>query len=261
MNSRTLSWIFLGTLLCAAQTESPQQAQFRSCRANLKSLARALEFYAADHPEQPGPPLEKLVPGYLKTMPTCPAANSDTYSQVEWAGERFTLCCRGNHHTAVHIGPDRPAYAFPGGEISGLPPTPAEKILARHQQVFDQKKAVADRIAAEQDESVALLEAYRKTKSKNLPREALIELVNQGVTTTPPEKFPILITPPITAEERQILEGEKSPEGPTYLKVVEELDKRLPDSEFEAYCESNQFMLRKNRWLRGKVGKFQTLNG
>lgn len=255
MNLRIPTCCLLGTLLCAAQTESPQQAQFRGCRANLKSLAQALEFYAADNPGQPGPPLEKLVPGYLKKVPTCPAANAETYSQVEWAGERFTLCCRGNHHAALRVASDRPAYAFPDGEISGLPPTPAERILARHQQVFEQKKAISDRIAAEQDQSPQLLEAYRKTKSKNLPREALIELVNQGVLTTPPEKFPTLTTPPITAEDRQILENEKSPEGTSYLKVVQELDRRFPDSEFTAYCESNQFLLRKNRWLRGKVGK------
>lgn len=255
MKVRIPGCFLLGTLFCAAQTESPQQAQFRACRANLKSLAQALEFYAADNPGQPGPPLAKLAPGYLKKMPTCPAANSDTYSQVEWSGEKFTLCCRGNHHAALNVAPDHPAYAFPAGEVSGLPPTPAEKILARHQQVLDQKRAIADRIAAEQNESSQLLEAYRKTKSKNLPPEALIELVNQGVLTTPPEKFPALTTPAMTPEERQILESEKSPEGISYLKVVEEIDRRFPDSEFVAYCQSNQFMLRRNRWLRGKIGK------
>lgn len=135
------------------------------------------------------------------------------------------------------------------------PPTPAEQILFRHQQVFDQKKVILDRISAEQKESEELLEAYRKTKSKNLPPEALIELVNQGVTTTPAEKFPNLVTPPITPEERRVLESETSPEGTSYLKVVEDLDKRLPDSEWAAYCQSSQFMLRRNRWLRGKIGK------
>lgn len=255
MKFHWLAPLLLGTVICLAQSESPPQAQLRACRGNLRSLARALELYTADHPGQPGPPLTELVPGYLKKLPTCPAANSDTYSEVDWSGENFTVCCRGNHHAALKVPADHPTFNFSSGEITGLPPTPAEQIVARHQQVLDQKKAVADHIAAEQEAARGLLEAYRKTKSKNLPAEALIELVNQGVLTTPPEKFPTLTTPPITPPERKILENELSPDGTTYLKRVEEIDKRFPDPEFVAYCESNQFMLRRNRWLRGKIGK------
>ncbi len=239
------------TLLCLAQTETPQQAQFRTCRANLKSLATAMEYYAADNPGDGAPPLARLVPGYLKKLPTCPAANADTYSEAEWAGAEFTVCCRGNHH---NVGPDRPAYTS-RGEITGLPPSPAEQILARHQQVLDQKRAIADKILAEQEATEQLVAAYRKTKSKNLPRETMIELVNAGAATTPPEKFPKLTTPPISPEDRKILENETSPEGTSFLKVVEQIDKRMPDSEFEAFIESNQFMLRRNRWLRGKIGQ------
>ena len=83
----------------------------------------------------------------------------------------------------------------------------------------------------------------------------MIELVNAGAATTPPEKFPKLTTPPISPEDRKILENETSPEGTSFLKVVEQIDKRMPDSEFEAFIESNQFMLRRNRWLRGKIGQ------
>jgi len=260
MSFRSFGWLaplVLGTWLCTAQSESPQQSQLRGCRANLKGLATALELYAADYPGEPGPPLSRLVPGYLKNLPTCPAARSDTYSQVEWAGTQFTLCCRGSHHAALQVPSDRPAFSSASGDITGLPPSPAEKILARHQQVLDQKRAVANRIAAEQDAFQPLLEAYRKTKSKNLPEEALIELVNQGVATTPPERFPILTTPPLSPEERKILESELAPEGTSYLKSLEEIDRRFPDAEFVAYCQSNQFMLRRNRWLRSKIGKLQ----
>lgn len=133
--------------------------------------------------------------------------------------------------------------------------TPAEQILARHQAVLDQKRAVTDRIEAEQAASAQLLEDYRKLKSKNLPQDTFLELVHQGINTTPPVKLPELTTPPITPEERRVLESEKNAEGVTYLVVVEELDRRFPDAEFSAFCESRQVLLRRNRWLRGKLGK------
>ncbi|MBN9414839.1 MAG: hypothetical protein J0I12_05330 [Candidatus Eremiobacteraeota bacterium] len=133
--------------------------------------------------------------------------------------------------------------------------TPAEAILARHQNVFDQKKAVVQRIETEQTEGAELLADYRRIKSKNLPEETFRELVNQGVSTTPPVALPVLVTPPVTPEERPILESEKLSDGTSYLKLVEDLDKRFPDAEFSAFCQSNQLLLRRNRWLRGKLGK------
>lgn len=133
--------------------------------------------------------------------------------------------------------------------------TPAEQILARHQSVFDQKQAVVERIEAEQAEGVQLLADYRRLKSKNLPEETFRELVNQGVSTTPPVSLPSPVTPPITAEERPILEAEKLADGTTYFKLVQDLDKRFPDAEFSAFCQSRQLLLRRNRWLRGRLGK------
>ncbi|CAN0409467.1 unnamed protein product, partial [Phaeothamnion confervicola] len=50
------------------------------CKSNLKNLATALEFYSTDNAGRYPNSISKIVPGYLKTLPLCPSAGTDSYS-------------------------------------------------------------------------------------------------------------------------------------------------------------------------------------
>ncbi|MBT9584519.1 hypothetical protein IV102_14340 [bacterium] len=115
----------------AARSQGPDEQALqdaRSCQSNLKTLAMACELYGTDWacypPRLRHLTLKGLSGGYLKSIPTCPAAGADTYSATYHqrmskfdkkgryvAGvDHFRLCCGGHHHQAANYGPDRPAY-------------------------------------------------------------------------------------------------------------------------------------------------------
>lgn len=77
-----------------------------ACKSNLKNIATACEMYASDnHGDYPSR-LTQLVPGYLKVLPKCPTADSDTYSrsyQRSADPQNFTFCCSGNNHCSAGI--------------------------------------------------------------------------------------------------------------------------------------------------------------
>lgn len=90
-----------------------------ACKQNVRNLGTSLEMYSSDHAGgYPGtgmdhPPTERslraVVPGYLKTFPTCPAAGEDTYSRTyttETCPASYLFWCSGNHHGDLHPGYD-----------------------------------------------------------------------------------------------------------------------------------------------------------
>jgi serine/threonine protein kinase len=85
-----------------------------SCQCNIKNLAAYLEMYSQDGDGHHYPPaLSRLMPVYLKSLPTCPAAGFDTYSstyRTSTLPDRFFLMCRGNYHSSAHIPADFPQY-------------------------------------------------------------------------------------------------------------------------------------------------------
>lgn len=80
-----------------------------ACRQNLKNIATALEMYATDNNGRYPDSISQLVPQYLKSIPQCPAAGSDTYTAGFVTGENapqnekhwkdyYYVACSGHHH-------------------------------------------------------------------------------------------------------------------------------------------------------------------
>lgn len=65
----------------------------------------------------------QLTPDYLRVIPLCPAAGSDTYSDSYRSStdpDYYSYCCRGGQHIAVSVEGNYPAY----DAISGLQERP-----------------------------------------------------------------------------------------------------------------------------------------
>ncbi|MBS2034733.1 hypothetical protein JST97_07090 [bacterium] len=95
------------------------QGQLTACKSNEKNLATALEMYASDNAGRYPTSMAPLSPMYLKQIPTCPAASTDTYSetyQMRATPDGFSFYCRGNHHGT--LAPENyPAYNAETGLI------------------------------------------------------------------------------------------------------------------------------------------------
>lgn len=104
--------------------------KFTACKSNLKNIATAMEMYSTDWRGK-FPPVESglslLTPNYLRTIPTCPAAGTATYSyaggpDAELNGygyqDYYELRCVGGNHTSVGAEGDLPVYTAIVGLIS-----------------------------------------------------------------------------------------------------------------------------------------------
>lgn len=93
--------------LIRARNQSP----YSSCIGNLHHIERALDMYADDNHGVFPTSLTALVPSYLKRLPACPVAGSDTYSagyeQQSGLHPAFTVMCKGEWHRGV-LPPDFP---------------------------------------------------------------------------------------------------------------------------------------------------------
>lgn len=100
------------------------QGQLTACKSNLKNIGTALEMYSTDwsgkYPAT-GNMAARLTPNYLKTVPTCPAAGSDTYSGSYGTGtamvyntanfqDYYIVSCNGTNHTSVNTPANFPQY-------------------------------------------------------------------------------------------------------------------------------------------------------
>ena len=82
------------------------QRDYESCQENLKNLATALEMYSTDNSRHYPEKLEQLVPGILKSIPTCPSAKRDTYSKgykLSPDDHHWRISCKGNNHILAGI--------------------------------------------------------------------------------------------------------------------------------------------------------------
>ena len=97
------------------------QGQFTACKSNLKNIATALEMYSTDAQSRYPTSLALLANNekYLKTIPTCASAGTDTYSSTFTASsnpDRYTIVCSGTNHGAVDAAAGYPQY----NSVSGL---------------------------------------------------------------------------------------------------------------------------------------------
>jgi prepilin-type N-terminal cleavage/methylation domain-containing protein len=97
------------------------QGQFTACKSNLKNIATALEMYSTDAQGRYPTTLSKLSDEqrYLRTIPTCASAGSDTYTgayEAKSNPDRYTVYCEGDNHAAVDAGANYPQY----NSVAGL---------------------------------------------------------------------------------------------------------------------------------------------
>ncbi len=97
------------------------KAEVTGCKSNLKNIATALEMWSTDNAGRYPKKMSSLTPNYLKTIPLCPRAYSDTYSasyKCKANPDFYRLSCQGEHHKAGGLPKDFPQYTSEVGIVS-----------------------------------------------------------------------------------------------------------------------------------------------
>lgn len=99
-----------------------ERRETTACLNNLREIVLALKMYAADHDGLLPPDLRTLAASrHLVTVPACPAAGRDTYSDgytfvnpgdplANPSRPGFTVLCSGLNHAAAGLPADFPRY-------------------------------------------------------------------------------------------------------------------------------------------------------
>ncbi len=91
------------------------------CKSNLKNVGTACEMWSTDNNGRYPKTLAELTPKYLKEIPVCPAAGTDTYSATfksRAAPDLFRVKCEGEFHKLAECPADYPQYRSDVGLIS-----------------------------------------------------------------------------------------------------------------------------------------------
>jgi len=86
------------------------QGQVTACKSNLKNIRSALEMFSTDHAGRFPARLAEVTPKYLKSLPTCPAAGSETCSSTYKGGQAYYFACGGHHHAEAGVAANKPSY-------------------------------------------------------------------------------------------------------------------------------------------------------
>lgn len=93
------------------------QGQLTACKSNLKNIGTALEMWSTDNGGKYPDSMDVLTPDYLRVIPACPAADTDTYSATYRKFTRegedyegYEVYCRGHHHASAGADEDYPRY-------------------------------------------------------------------------------------------------------------------------------------------------------
>jgi len=108
----------LASILVPNFLRARAQGQRTACQSNLRNVGVALEMYSIDWSARYPEELSKLVPSYLRSLPTCPAAGVDTYSAsytVARMPDAFTIFCLGANHLPVGLSNNQPFYTSSQG--------------------------------------------------------------------------------------------------------------------------------------------------
>lgn len=86
-----------------------------ACHGNIKKVGTALEIYSSENGAQFPDALDKLVPRYIATIPTCPGAGGDSYSSSYSVAHKkdadaYTFFCQGANHTGTGLSANFPQY-------------------------------------------------------------------------------------------------------------------------------------------------------
>ncbi len=105
----------LAAILVPNFVRARAQGHLTACKSNLKNIGTALEMYSTDHSGRYPKDLSTLTTGnnggYLKTIPSCPAKGSATYSYKSTVNpDIFTVWCSGSQHTVLDVSENYPQY-------------------------------------------------------------------------------------------------------------------------------------------------------
>jgi type II secretory pathway pseudopilin PulG len=85
-----------------------------ACHSNLRNISTALEMYRSDNHGRLPARLTQLVPRYLRSLPTCPAASANSYSAgYTHSAGAFTVCCVGSNHASKGLSQNYPLVRSP----------------------------------------------------------------------------------------------------------------------------------------------------
>lgn len=102
----------LASILVPNLVRAKSRSQLTGCQSNLRNLGNALEMYNVDYTGRYPQAFSLLTPNYIKTIPECPAAGSDTYTAsyvVTTVPDSFEIYCSGNNHGGFSP-PDYPKF-------------------------------------------------------------------------------------------------------------------------------------------------------
>lgn len=91
----------LAAILVPNMVRARSRGQLVACTTNLKNIGTAMELYTVDYKGRYPTSMAILTPNYLKTIPECPVAGSDTYSSAYTFGvlpDSFDVFCEGSFH-------------------------------------------------------------------------------------------------------------------------------------------------------------------
>lgn len=91
----------LASMLVPNLVRAKSRSQLTGCQSNLRNIGNALEMYNVDYKGRYPADFTVLTPNYIKTIPECPAAGSNTYSSsyaVFTVPDSFEIGCNGNNH-------------------------------------------------------------------------------------------------------------------------------------------------------------------
>ncbi len=103
----------LASILIPSYTRARAMSQLTGCKANLKNIATALEAYSVDNEGHYPDDIGLIAPNYMKTMPICPSATADTYSNsyVPTVNpDTYEFYCEGTNHASVSVPADYPKW-------------------------------------------------------------------------------------------------------------------------------------------------------
>ncbi|MBI3928394.1 MAG: hypothetical protein HY319_22825 [Armatimonadetes bacterium] len=111
--------VVLAAILVPNFIRARARGQLTACKSNLKNIGIALDMYSTDNGGYYPWRLTELTPEYLKTIPTCPRAGSDTYGDTYRRSRLnlYTVCCGGGNHEGAGIVGDYPLYSSAQGLV------------------------------------------------------------------------------------------------------------------------------------------------
>ncbi len=101
--------IIMALCLAACSKKNYSYDGENSCRGHLRTIGIALDLYRNENGGRYPDALQKVVPCYLKVIPSCPASGDDTYTSsysIDSCHKIYTVYCKGNHHP--QMGKDLP---------------------------------------------------------------------------------------------------------------------------------------------------------